>query len=334
MRNNLNYQLLKDLCQVHSVTGDTQQIVKYLINYLKKNKIKFHQDSFGTILAGNLKAKKMFAAHIDEVGFQVTKIEESGKIRVLPVGWVFANRLDHAVVYLDINGARKNGVILHEEILKEENIKSFNSLYLDLGYESREEVESVGVKPGMTGSFQREFIENGKSIIAAGIDNKISVWTILALIEENRNVLKDNLFAFTTDEEMQDHSANGLCFKYQPDVVYVLDYCPIHESLGKAETLGESGKGSLVMYRGGQYILHPEIRDFFENKIKAKFQKGFLSSDTLPSLEPNNFEDNGHTKAVNVCIPAFGYHGSAYSVRKVDIENFYELVQELAMWSV
>ncbi len=330
MKINTKYQLLHDLVNTHSVTGDTGQILQFLNDYFNKRKVQYWQEGYGTLLVGNKNAKKLFAAHIDEVGFQVTKIESDGKLRILPVGWIFANRLDHTVVYLNINDTKKKGVILHEEPLKQENIKSFNSVYLDLGFNSENEARKANVKEGQTGSFQREFIENGTSIIASSLDNKVSVWTLLELISNKPSVLKNNLFAFTTDEEMQDHSANGLCFKYQPDLAVVLDYCPIHQTGGKAEVFGITGKGTMIMYRGGQYILHPQVREYFETKITKPFQKGFISEETLPSLEPNNFENNGHTRAVNVCVPAFGYHGSAYSLRKIDLENFYKMAEEIS----
>lgn len=326
----MNYDLLKTLCLTHAVTGDVNGIKKVLKDELNDRGISYIEEGYGTIVFGNTKnPKKLVASHIDEVGFQISKIEENGKVRILPVGWVFPNRLDHMIVYVQTPNGKVAGVILHEEELKVENLTSFNSIYLDIGANSREYAEKLGISVGQTGTFQKEYIENGISIISSSLDNKVSQFAVFDVIAKNPKLLEDNMFAFVTDEEMQDHSANGLCDAYKPDLAVVLDYCPIHQKVGAAESLGESGKGPLVMYRGGAHQLHEEVRTYFEKHITEKFQKGFLSSETIPSLEPFNFQNNGHTKAVNVCIPAFGYHGAAYRVRKVDLEDYARLLKNI-----
>ncbi|MCX7928254.1 MAG: hypothetical protein N2558_01035 [Patescibacteria group bacterium] len=326
----MNYNLLKKLCFAHAVTGDTDEIKTVLIEELKSRGIAFYKNGYGTIIFGNTKnPQKLIASHIDEVGFQITKIEENGKVRILPVGWIFANRLDHAIVYAQTQKGKVTGVILHEDELKTENLTSFNSLYLDVGVDTKDEVQKLGIQEGQTGSYKKEFIETEQNIIASSLDNKVSQFAVFEILDQNPEFLEENMFAFITDEEMQDQSANGICDSYKPDLAIVLDYCPIHQKVGNAESLGESGKGPLVMYRGGAHIIHEDIRNFFETKINLPFQKGFLSADTVHQLEPFNFQNNGHTKAVNVCVPAFGYHGAGYSLRKKDIYDFCKFLKEV-----
>lgn len=315
-----NYKLLESLTSTHSVTGDTSEIIKFLMDFFEENSIEYFQDGFGTLYVGNKNAKKLFAAHIDEVGFQVTNTEESGKVRILPIGCVDPESLNQELVYLNTKQGKSKTLILHDSDLKSDNKISFEDLY----------IKAEDTELGMTGTYDKVFIESSDSIIATSIDNKISVFVLLEQILSNKKLLEHNMFAFTTDEEMQDHSANGVCFNFKPDFAFVLDYIPNHQKIGQAENLGEKESGSLVMYRGGQYIIHPKMREFFETKIKTKFQKGFLSENTLPSIEPNNFENNGHTVAANVCITSLGYHGSAYMVSKKDIEDFETLVREIA----
>lgn len=326
----MNYQILNKLTQTHAVSGDTSTIISVLKSFLNEMGIETKQNGYGTLLAGNTAdPEKLIAMHIDEVGFQVTKIEDNGKIRILPVGWVFPNRVDHTNVYIYANGKQVPGIILHEEELKCENIADFHSLFVDLGLNSKEEVSKLGIKPGVTGSFAKFMNETEEAIIGASIDNKISVFAIFEILKNNPEYLKNNLFAFVTDEEMQDHSANGLCHSFSPEMAVVLDYCPMHQKAGNGDVLGDTGKGAFVMYRGGSYILHEKLRNYFDEKIKTKFQSVFLSSNTVPVLEPSNFEENGTTKAVNVCIPARGYHGEAYIVRKQDIKDFVDLIKNI-----
>lgn len=324
----LNYELLKDFCLTHAVSGDTSTIANKMIAELKKRKIPYTKNGYGTLVFGKQDAKIMFTAHMDEVGFQVTKINEDGKLSFLPIGWVFPNRLDHNIVYVYANGKKIPGLVVHCEELKTENLTSFASLCIDVGAVSKKEVEKMGVVPGCTGSFEKQFIETETSIIASSIDNKISQFAVFHLLDKNPEYLEKYAFAFITDEEMQDHSANGICHSYLPELAVVLDYCPIHQK-AHAEDVIPTEKGPLVLYRGGGYIIHEEVRKYFDTKIKSPFNKVFFSSATLPVLEPSNFEENGTTKGVNVCVKANGYHGSAYTVRKDDIEAFITVVKEI-----
>jgi endoglucanase len=328
----MNYALLQKLTQTHSVTGDTANIKDLLKKELKKRNVVYLENGFGSILFGKLEnPNKLFTSHIDEVGFQITNIEKNGKIRFLPIGWVFTNRLDHASVYISANKQYIPGIVLHEEELKAQNILDFHNLFIDIGKDSSEEVEKLGIRPGNTGSFAKNFIETDTAIMASSIDNKISQFVIFDIIDNNPEVVKDHMFAFVTDEEMQDHSANGICHSYKPDLAVVLDYCPTHQKLGFGDILGEVSQGPIFMYRGGYYILNEKVRHYLEQNIKIKFQIGFLSSNTLPQLEPSNFEDNGHTVAVNVCIASRGYHGAAYITRKKDIEDFRDVILEIML---
>lgn len=325
----MNYNLLRKLCLAHAVTGDTSEIKKLLQEELKARGIKYKEEGYGTLIFGNTKnPKKLIASHIDEVGFQITKIEKNGKIRILPIGQVSPNKLDHSIVYVQTTKQKIFGTIFSEGELRTENTNNFNLLFLDIGLDSEEDVRKLGVQEGQTGSFKKEFIETETHIIASSMDNKISQFALFEILDKKPEFLKENMFAFVTDEEMLDQSANGICHAYKPDMAIVLDYCPIHQKLGISESVGEVGKGPLVMYRGGAYIIHEKVREFFETKIKLPFQKGFLSIDTVHQLEPCNFQNNNHTKAINLCIPALGYHGAGYSVRKKDIQDFCNFIKE------
>lgn len=326
----MNRRLLKELCLLHGVTGDTSEIEQFIIKHLKSQNIKTTQLGLGTVLVGNQKnPEKLICAHIDEVGFQITKIEDDGKIRILPVGWVFANRLDHSIVYINALGKKIRGSVFHQELLKTEHLINFSPLFVDIGANSKKDALLMGIREGQTGSFQKEYWENNGTIIATALDNRVSVFALLEIIKKNPEILKNNLIAFTNDEEMFDHSANGLSSKFSPDLAVVLDYAPIHQKQGECDIAGGTDKGPLIPYRGGNYIISEKVRKFLDNKIKTSFQKVFYSTDTLPQLEPANFQNNGETNAVNICVPAYGYHGAAYAIRKSDLENYAKLIKEV-----
>ncbi len=322
----MGYTLLEKIANSHAVTGDTDERSNFICTELKKLKIDFHEDKFGSILVGDPdKAKVMVAAHMDEVGFQVIDINQNGTLRILPVGWVFANRLDHACVYVHTGKGRIRGAIFHSSVLKSENIETFADIVCDVGAKSKQDAHAMGIKPGQTGTFCKDFWEQGDKVFAASLDNTISIFTALQLLAKDKSILKDVAFAFHTDEEMQDHSANSLAYQFQPEYVVILDYCPVHHKQDAADAIPVD-QGPFAIYRAGAHIIHPRLREIID---KLDFPKAFISAHTLPSVEPQNFQNNGVTKAVNFCIPAQGYHGGVYAAKKVDIDLFQTRLLEL-----
>lgn len=322
----MDHNFFESLINTHAVTGDTDQREDFIKTELDKLKVKYSQDPFGSIYVGNPEeAKVMVAMHLDEVGFQVVAINEDGTLKVLPVGWVFPNRLDHASVYIKINGKRVSGAIFHKDSLKSENVESFAELFCDIGVSSAEEAKKLGIKPGQTGSFKREYWNQEGTIFASGVDNTVSIYTMFQILKESKNTLKDVCFVIHNDEEMQDHSANSVAFQYKPEYVVIMDYCPIHHTPDPEDEL-PNDQGPFAIYRAGAHIVHKDIRKIVDT---TDIPKAFISARTLPSVEPQNFQNNGTTKALNFCIPARGYHGGIYAIREQDLGSFHERVMVL-----
>lgn len=316
----MNTQLLKNLTQLHSVTGDTKSMSRFISKELTKLNIPNFTNPFGTVIAGDpTKAKIMFVAHIDQVGFQITKINKDGTCNILPIGWVFANRMDHSPIYVNTKKGVVLGGVFHKNYLKSENIEKFSELFAFFGTTTEQETLELGIQEGDIGSFKKDYWETKSTIFASGIDNVISIFSLLQELQDNRDLLKNAMIAFHNDEEMQNHGGNSLGYEYPVEYCCILDYFPIHQLFDPEDVIPETSTRPIILYRGGSYIIHEDLKSKFDT---TQFFKAFISNRTLPSLEPQNFQNNGVTKAFNYCIPAVGYHGSIYSVSKVGIENF------------
>jgi endoglucanase len=316
----MNTSLLQNLTQIHSVTGDTKAMSSFISQRLNELNIPNFTNPFGTVIAGDpSKAKIMFVAHIDQVGFQITKINDDGTCNVLPVGWVFANRMDHASIYVNTKKGIVNGGLFHKNYLKSENIEKFSELFAFFGTTSAEETKSMGINVGDLGSFKKDYWETNTSIFASGIDNTISIFALLMTLKQNPEFINDTMIAFHNDEEMQDHGANSLGYEYPVEYCCILDYCPVHQQFDEEDVLPNINDGPIIVYRGGSHILHEDLKERLDH---LNIFKAFISNRTLPSLEPQNFQNNGVTKAFNYSIPSIGYHGGLYAVLKADVEKF------------
>lgn len=323
----MNTTLLRKLTQIHSVTGDTKKMSRFISEELDKLSIPNFTNPFGTVIAGDpTKARIMFVAHTDQVGFQITKMNPDGTCNILPIGWVFANRMDHASIYVNTKKGIVNGGVFHKNYLKSENIEKFSELFAFFGTTTEKETRDLGITEGDIGSFKKDYWETDTAVFASGIDNTISIFTILEELKQNPGFLNQAMIAFHNDEEMQDHGANSLGYEYPVEYCCILDYCPVHQQFDEEDVLPNINEGPMIVYRGGSHILHEDLREKLD---ELSLFKAFISNRTLPSLEPQNFQNNGVTKAFNYCIPSIGYHGSIYGVLKKDAQLFQQNLSKI-----
>nr|WP_289708282.1 hypothetical protein [Escherichia coli] len=105
----MNIELLQQLCEASAVSGDEQEVRDILINTLEPcvNEITF--DGLGSFVArkGNKGPKVAVVGHMDEVGFMVTHIDESGFLRFTTIGgWWNQSMLNHRVTIRTHKGVK------------------------------------------------------------------------------------------------------------------------------------------------------------------------------------------------------------------------------------
>ena len=321
------YSLLKDLVYSFGVTGDTAEVRALIKNWLAKKGFKPQELDYGMLYLGPKRPKVLIYSHIDEVGFQVVKHIGDNKFRILPVGALKAYDLINRVVEVKLGDKKVLGVVYPEISLRDDlGSSDFAKLVLMLNNEEDLDFDSL---VGAYGTYKKEFFEESEFIFSSSVDNRISVAMALYLILNHSDLIDKGVgFAFGIDEEMEDHSATSLPYLIESKYAFVLDYCPVHQKDDENEVLNSSDDLPIVMYRGGSYLLHEELKNFFDGLYKqVKFVKGFLGGRTVHKLEPSNFEDSGRVKAVNLCIPAYGYHAGVYAIKKA-IENFYSFLNK------
>ena len=149
----MNIELLQQLCEASAVSGDEQEVRDILINTLEPcvNEITF--DGLGSFVArkGNKGPKVAVVGHMDEVGFMVTHIDESGFLRFTTIGgWWNQSMLNHRVTIRTHKGVKIPGVIgsVAPHALTEKQRQqplSFDEMFIDIGANSREEAEKRGL---------------------------------------------------------------------------------------------------------------------------------------------------------------------------------------------
>ncbi len=105
----MNIELLQQLCEASAVSGDEQEVRTLLINALDSSVDEITFDGLGSFVArkGNRGPKVAIVGHMDEVGFMVTHIDESGFLRFTTIGgWWSQSMLNHRVAIRTRKGVK------------------------------------------------------------------------------------------------------------------------------------------------------------------------------------------------------------------------------------
>lgn len=270
---------LKELCRLNGVSGDEDEVRRYLVSRIKPHADRFHADALGNLIAfkrgeKSTENKLMLCAHMDEVGVIVTRITDEGFLKFDFVGGVDRRVAIGKPVAIGHN--KIPGVIGLKAIhltTKEERKKApkTESLYIDIGAKDREAAGRL-VEPGDYGSFVCEPEEFGDGLFKArAIDDRVGCAIMLKLLEEDLPL--DVAFAFTAQEEVGTRGAFGAAFAVTPEVALVLETTTAADLPGVEEhrRVCAPGRGPVISYMDGSTIYD---RELFETLRRLSEENG------------------------------------------------------------
>lgn len=217
--------LLKQLCAAAGVSGDEAEVRNLIASHLTDCECTV--DAMGNLLArrpGNGK-RILFAAHMDEVGLLISRIEENGFLRFKIVGGINTDVLLGKKVYVGphkIPGIIGVCAVHLQSKGQREGTVSESDMYIDIGALDRAEAEST-VHLGDTAVFPPHFEEFGDNLIdARAIDDRAGCSVLLRLLQNKYDGV-EICCAFTAQEEVGTRGAQAAAEFFQPDYAVVVE---------------------------------------------------------------------------------------------------------------
>ncbi len=175
----------------------------------------------------------MFAGHIDEIGLQVTHIDDDGFVYVDAIGgWDPQVLVGQRVRILgrdgDVAGVIGKKAIHLMKSEEREKASKIRDLWVDVGAGDRDEVTELGVGVGDPMVLEAALVRlAGDRIASRAIDNRIGAYVVLEalrLLAEDRTGASVHAVA-TAQEEIGYHGGGARTSAYQiePDVALVVD---------------------------------------------------------------------------------------------------------------
>jgi len=255
------YTDLKQLCLCPSISG-REAGVRDII----KSQIEPLVDGVSVDTLGNLIAHKkgrtgeeriMLCAHMDEIGFLVNFIEDSGMIRVANIGGIHWN---YSVFGKVVSERGVPGVLVYESGVKPEDIKGDN-VYIDIGAKSKKEAERFV----RIGDF---FVEEpsltklcGKRVAGRPLDDRVGCLVVLEIAKRLKNVQTDAdvYFVFSVQEEVGCRGSQTATFNVQPTEAICFDVTLTGDTLGAKPMACSLGKGAAVKIKDRSVICNGEL---------------------------------------------------------------------------
>ncbi len=175
----------------------------------------------------------MLAAHMDELGFIVTFVEDDGMVRFAPVG-LHDDRgcIDQKLrihtrkgdVY-GVTGSKPDHILTPEE---KNSVMKISDLFIDIGASSKEEANSMGVRIGdlVSWTTKGEYLNGTDTYSGKSVDNRAGCAVIVEVMRRLKAEGIDNVNVYavgTVQEEVGIRGAGVAAHNIKPDMALALD---------------------------------------------------------------------------------------------------------------
>jgi len=331
----INITLLKEICETAGAPGYEQRIREIVLREVKGLVDEVSVDNMGnvtTVKKGKHSKRAMVAAHMDEIGFIVTHIDDKGFLRFHTLGGFDPKTLtaQRVIVHgkkdlVGVMGSKPIHIMTDEERTKAVKITDF---FIDLGI-SKKEVEKY-VSIGNPITRQRELIEMGECVNCKSIDNRVSVFILIETLRKLKKTPYDVYGVFTVQEEVGLRGANVASHTINPDFGFGLDTTIAFDVPGALphEQVTELGGGTAIKIMDASTICDPRMIAFMKktaDKHKIKWQPEILKAGGTDTAGLQRMGKNGSIAGA-ISIPTRHIHQVIEMAHKKDIEGSIELL--------
>lgn len=328
----INVSLLKSICEIAGAPGFEKRVRDFVIQEVSSLVDEVSVDNMGNVLTlkkgvNNPEGKKvMVAAHMDEIGFIVTHIDDNGFVRFHTLGGFDPKTLTAQRVIIHgkedvvgVMGSKPIHVMTPEERTKVAKVSDY---FIDLGM-AKEEVEKL-ISIGDPITRERELIEMGDCVNCKSIDNRVSVFILIEALRKMKDQPYDVYGVFTVQEEVGLRGANVSAHTINPDFGFGLDTTIAFDLPGALphEMVTELGKGTAIKLMDASTICDYRMVAYMKevaNKKNIKWQPEILTAGGTDTAGVQRMGKDGAISGA-VSIPTRHLHQVIEMAHKDDIQ--------------
>lgn len=337
----INTKLLAKICTTPGAPGFEKKIRELVLKELKGLTDDVELDNMGNIYAikrGSVKIaerkKIMIGAHMDEIGFMLTHIDDKGFIRFHTLGGFDPKTLTAQRVIIhgrkDVIGVMASKPIHVMTAAERDKVAKLSDYFIDTGL-SVEEVKKL-VQIGDPITREREFIEMGNCVNGKSLDNRLAVFILIETLKKlkGKDVPYDIYGVFTVQEEVGIRGANVSAMRINPDFGFGLDTTIAFDLPGAAahEMITKLGEGTAIKIMDASTICDYRMVEFMKktaDKHKIKWQPEILTAGGTDTAGIQRMTEGGSIAGA-VSIPTRHLHQVIEMAHKDDIQGSIDLL--------
>jgi endoglucanase len=183
----MNLDLLAELCETPGAPGPEERIREVVRRELAPHVDDVTVDPLGSLVArraGNGGPRLMLSAHMDEIGFMVSHVEEAGYLRLLPLGGFDPKTLtaQRVIVHgredvLGVLGTKPVHLMSDED---KRTPPKLDDYFVDTGLPGERVSELV--RPGDVVTRERGMARLGDLVTCKSLDNRAGLYTMIVAV--------------------------------------------------------------------------------------------------------------------------------------------------------
>lgn len=334
----INIELLRDTTQIPGAPGYEHKIRGFIKDKLTDTVDTLETDPMGNLIAlrkGKSDKKLMIAAHMDEISFIVSHIDDDGFIKFQPLGGFDAKTLtaQRVIIHgkedvMGVMGCKPIHIMTPEERAKPPKIDDY---YIDTGLSADELKQKVYVGSPITR--ERSLIEMGENVNSKSIDNRVSVYILMEALKElqGTELPMDVYGVFTVQEEVGLRGATAATMGIDPDFAINLDVTLACDVPGSAshERITDLGKGTAIKILDGRTICDYRMVEFMKqvaDEENIQHQMEVLPKGGTDTASMQQYARGGSI-AGGISIPCRYLHQVIEMVNKRDVRASIDLLK-------
>lgn len=318
---------LKTLNACSAVSGNEGNISNKILAYIAPLTDKVWEDPMGNLIAvkygkGENKKKIMLCAHMDEIGFIVTHIDDRGFIRVSPIGGINFVAAAYSFVISE-NGVK--GVMVPDGGTKAADLGA-DKVYIDIGAKDKKEAEKK-VKIGDTFNLESSVTRIGKKICGRPMDDRIGCVALIEVAQKlSEGCNNDIYFCFSVQEEVGVRGSKTAAYGIEPDYAIVFDVTGTGDVPGAKAMACSVGGGAAIKIKDNSVICDRETNQKLIEIAKANDIKYQCEILTYGGTDTSSIQmSRAGCKATAISIPTRYIHSGVEMIDTSDVSACVDL---------
>lgn len=319
--------LIKKYQSIISVSGFENSIASAIQADLNGYVDDISIDAMGNLIAfkkgADSSKKLMIAAHMDEIGFMVTNIEENGLLRVAPIGGINPVASSYHEVRFQ-NGVC--GILIVEDGTKLSDVNN-NKLFVDIGAESATKAKkkiAIGDICSVAAYFKKL---SATRYASKAFDDRICCAIAVYVAQNCKTPVYDTYFVFTVQEEVGCRGAKPSSFSVMPDYSIAMDVTPAPAVGNPNHLTVKLGMGAAIKIKDSSVICSPKMVDRLIDLAKENDIKYQLEVLLAGGTDTSQMQIAGAgSQACCISLPTRYIHTPVEMVDINDINSCYKLL--------